>query len=253
MPDHTAADPAADMTPEPTLAERAAAVRERVAAVLSEAQSMVTTAGELEARAARLRRDAQTLANATLGEDRKAADLDARARSAAIAAQREAQAAEADRVAEALRAERDHLIEQIGQVEERRDQFRAEQAEAGRQLATAGRRADVDGITAARGRAASLAEVLADLGRQVAGPQARVRAIGDGQDDGGELAATLAAAARHRREARQAMNNAHPDRPEAVHDREVAARRALLDRIAPSAPSRATPHSYANLTTGEIS
>jgi hypothetical protein len=248
-----AAEDAADTTPEPTLAEQAAAVRGQIAATLARAQEMITTAGEMEARAVVLRRDAQGLANTTRSEDRKADELEQRARSEAVAGQLEARAAEADRKAEALSAGRDLLIALIAELGGRRDRLRAEKEQFGVQLAGARTAADIDGVTSARARIESLDEVLADVARQLAGPQARAAAIGDGEDGSGELAAALSEARRHRSGARQAINAAWPDSAQAIEDRETEARRSFLNSIGRESGARQEtpqPRSWVNLTTG---
>jgi hypothetical protein len=218
MPDNTETDP--------TLAEQAAAVRGQIARTLADAEAKRTEASELVARAGRLRTEAQTMINATRGQELAAAEIEARARSLAAVPGLEAQAAAADAKGEAFTAERAELLERVAGLDRRAEIHRAEQEQLRGQLAAALEAGDIDAVTAANSRIAALGAVLETLGRQRKEAQGRATAAGT------EATAAHGNADRIRADIRRRLNHAYPSRPEAVYDRGEAEFVAAADASA---------------------
>jgi hypothetical protein len=139
---------------------------------------------------------------------------------------------EAEAHVRALEAERDELAEKLADIAARLAPLQAERRELEGQLASATEAADLDAMTALRNRIDSIRAAEAALTGQAAQARTRLDAIGDGQPTHAGAEKELAAARRagHRGTAREALNWALPDRPEAVAAKERDHRREL-DRL----------------------
>ena len=196
------------------IAARAAQDREKAAGLVAAA----------EAEAARIvgeaRQSASDLTRAAMEADRKAGNVAALARVLAITAQNAAGAAEADVRAAALEDELDRLTGEDEALADRLAALAAERQDAQDRLAAATGDADLDAMTALRGRIASVDAAAPPLQARKDAVLARAVAIGDGAppkpgEPAGELFATREAAARCRDEVHRILNRLYPDRPQA--------------------------------------
>jgi hypothetical protein len=158
----------------------------------------------------------------------------------ATAAAYTATAEKSEAAVQALEDERDELARKQEGLVRRGDPLAAERRDLEAQLASATEVADLDAMTSLRNRIDSIRAAEAVLTRQHAAAQARLDQIGDGEMSPiwpqKELAEARRVTHGHRSRARDALNYALPDRPEAVADRkhqhEQELDRALAEQFA---------------------
>lgn len=210
----------------------AAAERDRQAAAAaagrgdlarSEAEALMARAREDAARIiAEAEAAARPLTKAADAADNEAAALAGRAhrldRAAGFAAQAGASAARV----KTLEAERDDLAAKHADLGGRLAELAAERRGKEAALATARDDADLDLITALRTRLDAIADLEGTLRARQAQLTARLDAIGDGEMSPiwpqRELAEARRVAGMDRRQVRAMLNDAWPERPEAVAD-----------------------------------
>ncbi|HZR53631.1 MAG TPA: hypothetical protein VFB06_29505 [Streptosporangiaceae bacterium] len=194
---------------------------ELLAAARAHAERIV---GEAEAAA-------RPLAEAAALARREAAALAERARqlgsAAALAVKAEAQQA----AVRALEDERDELAAKAAGLASRLAELDTERRAAETELTAAREEADLERMTSLRNRIGSIGDLAGTLRAQRAPLLARLDAIGDGEMSPIWPQKLLAEARRvaDSRSVRDALNQAFPDRPEAVRDREREEFRLTID------------------------
>ena len=197
--------------------------RERIAEITREAGArmapLTASADAAERKSGQLAGTVQTL--------RRAADYAVKAEASAAAAR-------------ALEEERAGLAATLAGLGGRLAELAAERGQAAAQLEAATQSADLDDMTERRNRIGSIDDLAAALTAQQAPLQARLEAIGDGSFSPlwpqKELYEAQKVAGWHRRTVREVLNDAFPDRPEAVAAAKGAAQQrrdlALSEAIA---------------------
>lgn len=217
-------------------------IREQAGRDRAGAQAGVTEARE---QAAALITAAETEARSVTREaaagEYRAGQLEEIAGFVAEAVARQAAAEEAADLASTLVAEQEDLGARIEGLDVRLTRLGEEQQEVTSQLEASRQAGDVDAITSRRARLAGIGDARTALGSQLQAAQERLDAIGTGQDRG-ELYEALQTGERHAAVARDMLNRAYPDRPEAVTDRAVAeleaAAQGYMQRVAEESKPR---------------
>lgn len=217
---------------------RMAAIRERHAAELAEAEHEVSEQG-----------------NATDRRERKAYDLKQHSAGLAHASDLQADVEAAEDLAARLAGEREQVTGVIAGLDSKlseraQDRERYEAAVAAARVA-----GDVSLIDKGRRLLNATVEAMEGLGEQLAPVQARAREIGDGTETWtGELLDALTAAQTHRTALTKALDVLYPDRPGAEHRRALANLKNTLEgnlaRIADEAkaePSGRRRHGFAGI------
>lgn len=205
----------AKMTAEAQAEDEAAAEKRAAAeAVLDDARQRVAaiiTAAEAEA---------SPLMSAADAAERKSGQLAGTAQTLRRAVGQAAKAEAADAAVQALEEERAGLAATLADLGRRLAELAAERRQAAVQLEAATQLADLDRMTERRNRIGSIDDLAAALTAQQAPLQARLGAIGDGSLSPiwpqKELYEARRVAGMDRRTLREMLNEAFPDRPEAV-------------------------------------
>lgn len=218
------------------LRQKAAGLRESAARHREEARAGLAEA-EREAAGiiARAKDAAVALRDGASAAERQAGTLEEKARYVAEADRQWVLSEEALERARALQAEREDLAARAKEVDVTLARLGEERQHLAGQHAAAVKAAEVAAVATLRSHLGASDEAVAAHAGQRQSLLARSAAIGDGQERG-ELHAALSDAQRHAAATRKALNEAYPDRPEAVHDRLwgnlQAALEGNLERIA---------------------